>query len=92
MEAEKLFKKGEPAKAEDGSLLLVNEDQAAYKVNEAVMVIWEMCNGISFSELVSTIVAGVEQDASTVRTSLEGLVTELRQVKLIEIRQPQTSA
>ena len=89
MEAEKLFKKGDPAKAEDGSLLLVNEDQAAYKVNEAVLMIWDMCNGISFSELVSAIAAGVEQDAATVRTSLEGLVTELQQVKLIEIKQPQ---
>jgi len=88
VETEKLFKKGEPAKAEDGSLLLVNEDQAAYKVNEAVLMIWDMCNGISFSELVTTIAAGVEQDATTVRTSIEGLVTELQQVKLIEVKQP----
>ncbi len=55
MDLEKLFKKGNPSKAKDGSLLLVNEEQAAYAVNEAVIMIWNMRNGISFTELVNSI-------------------------------------
>ena len=86
MEAGKLFKKGEPAKGEDGSLLLVNEEKATYKVNEAVLMIWDMCNGISFSELLSTISADVDQDVGSVKASLERLIHELQQVKLLEIK------
>jgi len=86
VEAGKLFKKGEPAKGEDGSLLLVNEEKATYKVNEAVLMIWDMCNGISFSELLSTISADVDQDVGSVKASLERLIHELQQVKLLEIK------
>ena len=86
MGAGKLFKKGEPAKGEYGSLLLVNEDKAAYKVNEAILMIWDMCNGISFSELVSTIAAGADEEIGAVKTSLQGLIHELQQVKLLEIK------
>ena len=86
MEAGKLFKKGEPAKGEDGSLLLVNEEKATYKVNEAVLMIWDMCNGISLAELLSTISADVDQDVGSVKASLERLIHELQQVKLLEIK------
>jgi len=86
VEAGKLFKKGEPAKGEDGSLLLVNEEKATYKVNEAVLMIWDMCNGISLAELLSTISADVDQDVGSVKASLERLIHELQQVKLLEIK------
>lgn len=87
MDSEKLFKKGEPAKGEDGSLLLVNEDETAYKVNETILMIWDMCNGISFGELVSTISKGSNEDTSSVKSSLENLVTQMNQDKLLEVRQ-----
>lgn len=86
MEAEKLFKKGEPAKAEDGSLVLVNENKEAYKVNEAVIVIWDMCNGISFADLFKKITEGAEQDTGELETSLEALLNELQEVKLLELK------
>jgi len=87
VEAGKLFKKGELAKGEDGSLLLVNEDKATYKVNEAVLMIWDMCNGILFSQIVSTISAGTDEDIGAVKTSLQSLINELQQAKLLEIKQ-----
>jgi hypothetical protein len=87
MEAEKLFKKGEAGKGEDGSLILVNEDQTAYKVSEVVLMIWDMCNGISFNELTKEIAAHAEQDAGSVKSALEELFVQLQENKLVEIKQ-----
>jgi hypothetical protein len=87
MEGEKLFKKGEPGKAEDGSLLLVNEDKTAYKVSEVVLIIWDMCNGISFSALAEELASHSDQEASDLRASLEELFVQLQDSKLLEIKQ-----
>jgi len=84
---EKLFKKGNPSNAEDGFLLLVNEEETAYAVKEAVMMIWNMCNGISFTELVNSIAGEVDQDAIALKPSLEGLMNELKEAKLLELRE-----
>ncbi len=86
MDAEKLFKKGNPAKAEDGTLLLVNDEKSAYSVNEAVVMIWNMCNGIAFNDLVKNIATDVSEDATKLRPSLEGLINELQEAKLLEIK------
>lgn len=64
MEEEKLFKKGSAAKAEDGSLALVNEKNEAFKVDEAVMGIWSSCDGISFNQLVTAIAEAAKMDPS----------------------------
>ncbi|MEM2760381.1 MAG: PqqD family peptide modification chaperone [Nitrososphaerales archaeon] len=88
MEEEKLFKKGEATKADDGSLVLVNEDQTAYKVDEVVLIVWDMCNGISFREILNEITDHSEQDASFIRTALEDLMIKLQENKLIDIKQP----
>ncbi len=45
-----------------------------------------MCNGISFTELVNSIAGEVEQDAIALKLSLEGLVNELKETKLLELR------
>ncbi len=87
MDLEKLFKKGNPSKAKDGSLLLVNEEQVAYEVNAAVIMIWNMCNGISFAELVNSIAGEVEQDAIALKPSLEGLGNELKEAKLLVLKE-----
>lgn len=86
MNAEKLFKKGQAGKAEDGSLVLVNEDQTAYKIDEVVLMIWDMCNGISFNDILNEITNNSEQDAATIKEALEGLFTQLQENKLIDIK------
>lgn len=87
MDSEKLFKKGDQARGEDGSLLLVNEKQEAFKVNETILTIWNICDGIEFQELVKNIATAVQQDAGSVKSSLEPLFTELEKNSLLEIKQ-----
>jgi hypothetical protein len=86
MNAEKLLKKGEEAQGDDGALLLVNDKQEAFQVNEVILMIWNMCDGISFSDLVSKIAAGIQQDAKSVGDSLEPLFKELERNSLLEIK------
>ncbi|GBC73893.1 hypothetical protein HRbin04_01301 [archaeon HR04] len=86
MELEKLYKKGNIARAEDGSLLLVNDDKVAYSVNEVVIMIWDVCNGISFKELVDVIASSSGEDTAQLKPALEGLINEMVEAKLIEIR------
>ncbi|MFQ5941229.1 MAG: PqqD family protein [Nitrososphaerales archaeon] len=65
----------------------MNENGEAIKVNEPIVVLWNMCNGISFSELVDTVADTSQQDAVSVRNSLENLFAELRQYNLLEIKE-----
>ncbi len=86
MELEKLYKKGNVARAEDGSLLLVNDDKVAYSVNEVVIMIWDVCNGISFNELVNVIASSSGEDTAQLKPALEGLINEMVEAKLIEVK------
>ncbi len=87
MELEKLYKKGNVARTEDGSLLLVNDDKVAYSVNEVVLMIWDVCNGISFKELVNVIANSSGEDVVQLKPILEGLITEMVDARLIEVKQ-----
>ncbi len=87
MELERLYKKGNVARAEDGSLLLVNDDKVAYSVNEVVLMIWDVCNGISFKELVNVIASSSGEDATQLKPALEGLINEMIEARLIEVKQ-----
>jgi len=87
MELERLYKKGNVARAEDGSLLLVNDDKVAYSVNEVVLMIRDVCNGISFKELVNVIASSSGEDATQLKPALEGLINEMIEARLIEVKQ-----
>lgn len=86
MQNEKLIKKGQPAKAEDGSIVLVNEDKQAYSVSEVVLTIWNMCDGKSFNQIANEINSQVKEDETAVKQSLEQLFSQLQDNKLLEIK------
>jgi Coenzyme PQQ synthesis protein D (PqqD) len=70
----------------DGTPLLINGRGEAYRVNDTAVSLWNMCNGISFDDLlleVLRISSGREND---VRKSLEHMVKKFQKIGVIELR------
>lgn len=80
----KLNKKGELAKTEDETPVLVNDKKQAYKINRDVIDVWEMCDGTKTEEEISTTLTekiGVESDK--VRKFVSEVVPKLKEAELI---------
>ncbi len=67
-------KKGELAKDENGTMVLVNEKEQAFRVDEPVIAIWQMCDGIRTKEDICTVVK--EQTGMTTEDA-EKVVSEV---------------
>lgn len=49
-----IFRRGEVANDVDGTPLLINNKGEAYRVNDTAISLWNMCNGITFDDLLGT--------------------------------------
>lgn len=84
MEEVKFKRKGELVKDEEGNLLLVNELNEAYRVDEIVAYIWSMCDGKTFNEVATELATQGEVDVEEVKPPLQDLLSKLRSASLIE--------
>jgi len=86
MEGVKFKRKGELLKDEEGNLLLVNELNEAYRVDEIVAYIWSICEGKTFDEVASELASQgeVEVEVEEVKPPLQDLISKLRSASLIE--------
>lgn len=80
-----LFKKGCVESMNNTHVILSNEDEQEIRVNKTVYIIWEMCKGIHFNDLLISIALGSNVEAERLRTSLERLVDELCALNLLDI-------
>jgi hypothetical protein len=70
----------------DGTPLLINDRGEAYRVNDTAVSLWNMCNGITFDDLlleVLRISSGSEDD---VKKSLEHMIKKFQKISIIELR------
>jgi len=84
MEEVKLKRKGTLFKNEEGELVLVNEENEAFKVDEVVAYIWSICDGKTVGEVVDAFAELSNVSAEDVRDPLTNLIDKLKSVSLIE--------
>ncbi|MCS7125806.1 MAG: PqqD family peptide modification chaperone [Aigarchaeota archaeon] len=84
MEEVKLKRKGELVKDEEGNLLLVNELNEAYRVDEIVAYIWSICDNRTFEEVAVDLASQGEVDVEEVKPPLQDLIAKLKSASLIE--------
>ena len=81
----KFKKKGKVGKTEAGEFLLVNEEGQTFKVDQAVVSIWNMCDGTVTSEdLAKEISQKTKQEESAVKEAIERIVGDMEKVGLME--------
>ncbi len=83
---------GSVVKQEDGSLLLMDENQQGFMVNQAIVEFWQMCNGKrKITELVDMFSEKIGLQRNQVEKEVLQLVQQLRDGGLLIIPEPQVS-
>ena len=83
---------GSVAKQEDGSLLLMNDAQQGFMVNQAIVDFWKMCNGQrKITELVDIFAQKMGLQRGQVEKEVLQLIQQLRDGGLITIKEPEVS-
>jgi metal-sulfur cluster biosynthetic enzyme len=83
---------GSVAKQEDGSLLLMNDNQQGFMVNQAIVDFWNMCNGQrKITELVDVFAQKMGLQRGQVEKEVLQLIQQLRDGGLITIKEPEVS-
>lgn len=81
-----IYRRGEVANDRDGTPLLVNYRGEAYRVNDTAVSLWNMCNGISFEDLLLEVLRISSGDEDEVRKSLGQMVKQFEEISVIEVR------
>jgi Coenzyme PQQ synthesis protein D (PqqD) len=70
----------------DGTPLLINGKGEAYRVNDTAVSLWNMCNGITFDDLLLEVLRISSGDRDDVRKSLEHMIKQFHKISIIELR------
>ena len=70
----------------DGTPLLINGRGEAYRVNDTAVSLWNMCNGITFDDLLREVLRISSSGENDVRKSLEHMVRKFQKIGVIELR------
>jgi metal-sulfur cluster biosynthetic enzyme len=83
---------GSLVKQEDGSLVLMNENQQGFMVNQAIVEFWKLCNGQrKITELVDAFAKQVGLQRSQMEKEVLQLIQQLQDGGLIMIKEPEVS-
>jgi len=83
---------GSLVKQEDGSLVLMDEKQQGFMVNQAIVEFWKLCNGQrKITELVDVFAQQVGLQRSQMEKEVLQLIQQLRDGGLIVIKEPEVS-
>jgi metal-sulfur cluster biosynthetic enzyme len=83
---------GSLVKQEDGSLVLMNENQQGFMVNQAIVEFWKLCNGQrKINELVDAFAQQVGLQRSQMEKEVLQLIQQLRDGGLIVVKEPEVS-
>ena len=83
---------GSLIKQEDGSLVLTNENQQGFMVNQAIVEFWKLCNGQRrITELVDEFAKQVGLQRGQMEKEVLQLIQQLRDGGLIIIKEPEVS-
>jgi metal-sulfur cluster biosynthetic enzyme len=83
---------GSLVKQEDGSIVLMNENQQGFMVNEAIVDFWKLCNGQrKITELVDGFAQKIGLQRGQVEKEVLQLIQQLRDGGLIFVKEPDVS-
>lgn len=83
VEEKRLTKKGWLSQTPEGDLVLVNESGDAYRVNEAVVAIWNMFEDKTVTDVVQEVAIQVNRDPAELKEPIEQLASKLVEAGLI---------
>ena len=81
-----IHRRGAVGNDRDGTPLLINGKGEAYRVNDTAVSLWNMCNGITFDDLLLEVLRISSGDEHEVRRSLEQMVKQFQEISVIELR------
>jgi hypothetical protein len=81
-----ILRRGEVGNDLDGTPLLINDRGEAYRVNDTAVSLWNMCNGITFDDLLLEVLRISSGDEEDVRKSLEQMVRQFHKISVVELR------
>ena len=87
-----IIRRGVVENDEDGTPLLVNDKGEGYRVNDTVVSLWNMCNGIPFNDLMKEVLRISNDDEHDVRKALVEMLKQLSKVSVIGIKKPNESS
>jgi hypothetical protein len=70
----------------DGTPLLINFKGEGFRVSDTAVSLWNMCNGISFQDLVYEVLLISSDKESRVRDSLRTMLTQMNRASIIKIK------
>ena len=81
----KPMKKGSVGKTEEGEIVLLNEKNRAFKVNEVAMVVWNRCDGqMTIDDLAKVFSQKTNQEEGAVKQAIETIVDQMEKAGLME--------
>jgi coenzyme PQQ synthesis protein D (PqqD) len=81
-----ILRRGEVGNDMDGTPLLINDKGEAYRVNDTAVSLWNMCNGITFEDLLLEVLRISSGHRNDVRKSLAQMVKQFQKISVIELR------
>ncbi len=83
---------GSLVQQEDGSIVLMNENQQGFMVNQAIVDFWRLCNGQRrITDLVDAFAQKLGLQRGQVEKEVIQLIQQLRDGGLITIKEPEVS-
>ena len=79
----KMKRLGKIVKDREGNLILVNEENEGFRINEVVAVIWYESDGKTIEELVNEFASKDLEHRDLIRKDIVNIVKKLKEVRLI---------
>ncbi len=80
---QKMKRLGRIVKDQEGNLVLVNEENEGFKVNEVIAAIWYESDGKTIEELVNEFASKDLEHKDLIRKDIINVVEKLKEVKLL---------
>jgi hypothetical protein len=87
-----IVRRGAVSNDKDGTPILINSKGEAYRVNDTAVSLWNMCNGISFDDLLHEVMRISNDDENKVRKSLEQMIRQFHKISVIELKEMKINA
>jgi hypothetical protein len=82
-----ILRRGTVGNDRDGTPLLINGRGEAYRVNDTAISLWNMCNGITFDDLLLEVLRISSGDEDDVKKSLEQMIRQFHKISMIEVKE-----
>jgi hypothetical protein len=81
-----ILRRGTVSNDLDGTPILINSKGEGYRVTDTAVSLWNMCNGISFQDLVYEVLSISSDKESKVRDCLRTMLTQMSRASIIKIK------